>query len=172
MRACMVLFMLVGASGCANEMPPAKPLQEAPERVPASDNQAPPPTPSPAPEPAVPALEPAAPATAVAPTRASTPARVPLTEREKIEQVLSRLEKSDAVFIRAGVEYGGKEAAAHLRGKWSFAGSRIKTADEFITHLASKSSASGKPYQIKKSDGTIVTSEGWFRDLLKAVEGE
>lgn len=95
---------------------------------------------------------------------------VSLTENQKIERILSLLMESDAIFIRNKVEYDGKTAASHLRTKWTAAGSRIKTANDFIDTLASKSSSSGKPYQIRKKDGSTIPSQEWFRELLAGVE--
>lgn len=96
-------------------------------------------------------------------------AGVAMTETQKIEKMLARLAESDAVFIRNGSEYDGK-AAAHLRSKWSNAGSRVKTAQEFIDGLASTSSSTGKAYQIRKGDGSVVLSREWFLALLATVE--
>ncbi len=84
--------------------------------------------------------------------------------------MLAILAESDAVFIRNGVDYDGKAAAAHLRSKWSAAGSRVKTANDFIDGLASKSSTSGKPYQVRKKDGSVIPAGDWFRQLLAHVE--
>jgi hypothetical protein len=96
--------------------------------------------------------------------------RVNLSEVEKIEQILTRLTKSDAIFIRNSNEYDGKTAASHLRTKWSAAGSRVKTAKDFIEALASKSSSSGKPYQIREKDGTLLSSQEWFERMLADIE--
>ena len=71
---------------------------------------------------------------------------VSMTENQKIERILAILMESDAIFIRNNVKYDGKAAVSHLRTKWSAAGSRVKTANDFIDALASKSSSSGKPY--------------------------
>lgn len=96
--------------------------------------------------------------------------RVNLSEVEKIEQILARLTQSDAIFIRNSNEYDGKAAASHLRTKWSAAGSRVKTAKDFIDALASKSSSSGKPYQIRTKDGTTLSSQEWFNRMLEDIE--
>ncbi|MCP4442931.1 MAG: DUF5329 domain-containing protein [Aureispira sp.] len=41
----------------------------------------------------------------------------------------------------------------------------IKTLDQFIENIASKSSISGKPYQVKLDDGTIVNTTDWYKTL-------
>jgi hypothetical protein len=77
----------------------------------------------------------------------------------------------DVRFIRNGSDYDGPAAADHLRIKLRYAGSRIKTAQDFITYLASSSSASGKPYRIHFADGHEVDAGPYFRARLAEIEG-
>jgi hypothetical protein len=100
-----------------------------------------------------------------------------IPEARKIESLLSNVEKLEAVFIRNGKEYPPKEAADHLRSKLKaaqnsiFAPSKDKwTAKLFIEKVASKSSSSGKPYQIKFADGKIVNAGEWLTQKLKDIE--
>lgn len=93
-----------------------------------------------------------------------------LSERDKIEGLLRALAASDAVFIRNGGEHGGAEAADHLRMKWSAAGDRVRTAREFIDTIASGSSTSGRPYQVRTADGATIESREWFGKLLEPLE--
>ncbi len=88
---------------------------------------------------------------------------------ERIERLLRALEQSDAVFIRNGSEYSGKEAAEHLRMKLERAGGRVTTAAEFIEQLASGSSLSGKPYHVRTKDGKIVEAKEWFESRLREL---
>ena len=89
-------------------------------------------------------------------------------EIKKIEFLISSVENlTGAKFIRNGSEYTGNEAAEHLRMKLKGAGSKVKTADDFIRLCASKSSMSGKPYMIRSSDGKTIKSEEYFREKLK-----
>jgi DNA polymerase elongation subunit (family B) len=46
--------------------------------------------------------------------------------------------------------------------KLSKAGSRIKSANDFIDLIASKSSITGKPYQVILKNGSVIN----LRDLL------
>jgi hypothetical protein len=101
---------------------------------------------------------------------AAPPAAPPPTEREKIDQMLATLARSDAIFIRNGSEYKGTDASSHLRTKLQAAGNRVKTARQFIDLLASESSASGKPYQVRTADGTTKPSREWFLKLLESLE--
>jgi hypothetical protein len=90
-------------------------------------------------------------------------------EKNKIEFLLSSVENlKGAKFIRNGSEYDdGKAAAEHLRMKLKTAGSRVKTADDFIRLCASQSYITGKPYMIRLSNGKTIKSEEYFREKLK-----
>jgi Family of unknown function (DUF5329) len=78
----------------------------------------------------------------------------------------------DAQFIRNGTAYDSAAAVKHLRLKLSAAGSRIKTADDFIRDCASVSSVSGRPYEIRFSDGRVVRSADFLRRKLLEFETE
>jgi hypothetical protein len=71
-----------------------------------------------------------------------------------------------AQFIRNGTSYDAKGAVDHLRLKLHFAGSRVRTAEDFIRYCATESSMSGKPYEIRFSDGRVVSSAAFLRQKL------
>lgn len=87
-------------------------------------------------------------------------------ERARIETLIDAVAKSGVIFIRNGTEHSASEAADHLRTKWSRAGDRVKTADEFIEALGSRSSQTGEPYRVRLPDGTERDAGPWLRDLL------
>lgn len=93
-----------------------------------------------------------------------------LSEQEKIQRLLTFVEKSEVTFIRNGVEYAPKDAAAHMRYKLDYAGKRVKTAEQFIQHIASKSSVSGKPYMVRTKDGKEMEAGKWLGDELARLE--
>ncbi len=74
-----------------------------------------------------------------------------------------------ARFIRNGEEHDAKSAADHLRRKLKGAGGRVRTAEDFIEKIASKSSLSGNPYAMRLSNGQIVDAGDWFRAKLAAI---
>ena len=101
---------------------------------------------------------------------ASQAQAAPLSEPQKIEALITSIEQlKGAVFIRNGSEYSGAQAAHHLRVKWDNAGSKVKTAEDFIAKCAAQSSMSGKKYQIRFANGKTVDSEVYFRDELKKI---
>ena len=94
-----------------------------------------------------------------------------LTEREKIEQLIVAVEQlKDAEFIRNGTAYKAPRAAEHLRTKLKKAGSKVQTAQDFISGIASASYFSGTPYYIKFKDGRQITSKEFFQKKLKEIE--
>jgi hypothetical protein len=97
----------------------------------------------------------------------------PMTEQQKIDTLIHGVETMQgAQFVRNGSAYDGNAAAAHLREKRRFAGGRIKTAEDFISCCATGSSMSGKPYQIRYTDGKTVDAAVYFRAELKRIEAQ
>ncbi|HEY2345549.1 MAG TPA: DUF5329 domain-containing protein [Xanthomonadaceae bacterium] len=95
----------------------------------------------------------------------------PMTEEQKIEAMIHSVEVlPGAQFIRNGSAYDGKAAADHLRSKRQYAGSRIKTAQDFIEGIASHSSMSGQPYQVRFADGKTENAGVYFHDELRHLE--
>jgi hypothetical protein len=104
---------------------------------------------------------------------ASAPAAAPLSDAEKIEALIRAVEaRKDLQFIRLDVVHSAGEAAGLLRIKLAFAGSRVKTVDDFIDHVATASSTTGKPYFVRYPDGRQVTSAEFLRDELTRIESE
>lgn len=94
-----------------------------------------------------------------------------LSDREKIERLIQSIESLEgATFIRNGDEHSAKDAAKHLRTKLKRAGKRVKTANDFIEGLATQSSMSGKPYQIRFADGRTVACGEFLKKKLGEIE--
>ena len=92
-------------------------------------------------------------------------------EAEKIELLIARLEAmQDTVFIRNGKEHSSNRAAEHLRFKWRKAAKRVHTAEDFIELCGSRSSISGKAYQIRFANGRLEDSAVVLRELLNEIE--
>ena len=95
----------------------------------------------------------------------------PLTEQQKIDALIHGVETMPGTpFIRNGTAYDGKAAADHLRLKLRNSWGQIKTANDFITRIASGSSMSGQPYQIRMANGMTEDAEVYFRAELKRIE--
>lgn len=90
----------------------------------------------------------------------------PAAANPEIERLLQFVGTANVRFIRNGTEYSSLDAAVHLREKLAKAGNRVKTAEEFIEGIASKSYLSGQPYLVKFSDGHTEPAGTWLRQRL------
>ncbi len=86
--------------------------------------------------------------------------------KAEIDELIAFVRTADVRFMRNGSEYSSAEGADHLRDKLAKAGSRVKTTDDFITGIASKSYLSGKPYLVKFADGRTEATGDWLRGHL------
>jgi pimeloyl-CoA synthetase len=94
------------------------------------------------------------------------------TEDEKIKFLFAEIEKSEGkiTFIRNGDEFSALEASKHMKKKLDYAGKEIKTANQFIEKIATKSYMTGNIYMVKLADGQKIESAKWLREILKRVE--
>ena len=86
--------------------------------------------------------------------------------KAEIDELISYVQTSGVRFIRSGKEYSGTEGADHLRRKLAAAGDRVKTTDDFINGIASKSYLNGKPYLVKFADGHTQPTGAWLKAHL------
>ncbi len=92
-----------------------------------------------------------------------------MTEQEKIDALLNDVEvRNDLRFMRLGSIHSSAEAAQMLRVKLRFAGSRVKTVNQFIDYVAS-ATASGSTYYVIYPDGRQVPSGEFLRGELKRL---
>ena len=92
-------------------------------------------------------------------------------EARKIEQLIAAVEQlQSAKFVRNGTAYDAKKASDHLRLKLREAGERVATAEDFIRLCASRSSVSGRAYEIEFADGRRITSEAFLRAKLGELQ--
>jgi Family of unknown function (DUF5329) len=89
--------------------------------------------------------------------------------KAEIDELISYVGTSGVRFIRNGTEHSGAEGAQHLRDKLARAGNRVKTTEDFIAGIASKSYISGKPYLVKFADGHSQPTGDWLRAHLAGV---
>jgi hypothetical protein len=86
--------------------------------------------------------------------------------KAEIDELIMFIQTSGVRLIRNGTEYSAAEGAQHLRGKLARAGDRVKTTDDFIAGIASKSYLTGKPYLVKFADGRTQPTGDWLRAHL------
>ncbi len=89
------------------------------------------------------------------------------TEDEKIEALLAYVAgQKDVQFVRNGSTYESATAVKFLRGKWDKQKADVKTVDDFIAKVASKSSTTGLPYRIRFKDGHEIDCADFLRARL------
>ncbi|BDU19389.1 DUF5329 family protein [Dyella sp. GSA-30] len=92
-------------------------------------------------------------------------------EQQKINYLIASVEGlKDVSFIRNGSSYNAEQAASHMRLKLRMAGSRVKTADDFIVYCATESSVTGIKYTIRFPDGHTIESATFLRDKLASFK--
>jgi hypothetical protein len=94
----------------------------------------------------------------------------PTTQRE-VGQLLDFVAQSNCQFNRNGSWYDAKKARVHLQEKYDYLDQRgkVPNAEAFIDLAASKSSMSGKPYQVRCGDAPVMPSATWLSTELKRL---
>jgi hypothetical protein len=84
----------------------------------------------------------------------------------EVDQLIGYVDQSTCTFIRNGSKGDSHAAAAHLRQKYRYAQGRVQTAVQFIDHIASGSSLTGKPYWVECPGQQREQSAAWLRKEL------
>ncbi len=88
-------------------------------------------------------------------------------EQRRIDILLDAVAADrDSRFVRAGVEYTGADAARFLRAKLQAQGDAVRTAEDFVERIASRSSTTGRPYRVCRAAGGCVDAGEHLRALL------
>lgn len=93
--------------------------------------------------------------------------------RAEIDALLNRLETSGCQFQRNGSWHDSARARAHLLDKLAYIERRgtVQSAEQFIELAASRSSLSGRPYQVRCGGQAPVESRLWLNGQLTAIRG-
>ena len=102
---------------------------------------------------------------------AATAAPTAAPVRAEVDALLGKLQHSGCQFNRNGSWYSGAEAKSHLLRKLEYFEDKgtVKNTEQFIELAASKSSSSGKPYQVKCGNAAAVSSQQWLTTELNAI---
>ena len=89
--------------------------------------------------------------------------------RVEIDSLLSRLAASGCQFGRNGSWYTSIEAQAHLRKKLDYLIDKgaVVSTEQFIERAATKSSVSGRVYQVRCGSNPPVPSSAWLHSELQ-----
>ncbi|MTC58157.1 MULTISPECIES: DUF5329 family protein [Providencia] len=89
-------------------------------------------------------------------------------EKTRTEALLAELGKQqNLTFTRNGSGHSAADAESHLRLKLGKTEKRLKTTEQFIDNVASKSSITGEEYQVTDAQGKVATANQYLHDLLK-----
>lgn len=97
-------------------------------------------------------------------------AELDASAQAEITQLLDFVGHSPCGFLRNGKQYPAGEARAHLQRKVDYLLSKnmLNKAEDFIELAASKSSLSGRPYEVSCTDGKR-TSKSWLQAELERI---
>ncbi|MGB0157082.1 MAG: DUF5329 family protein [Luminiphilus sp.] len=101
----------------------------------------------------------------MSPTYAQTDAETEITA------LIEAVRESDCEFNRNGSLHSAEAAAEHLELKYSRGKRYADSAEAFIERLASKSSWSGKPYEMI-CDGETQPAGDWLTATLVALRDQ
>ena len=90
------------------------------------------------------------------------------TADEEIRALIQAVAQSGCEFNRNGSLHSAEAAAEHLELKYSRGRRYANSAEAFIDRLASKSSWSGKPYQMI-CDGEVHPAGDWLTSTLATI---
>ena len=90
---------------------------------------------------------------------------------QEVGQLFAALKHSNCEFSRNGSWYNAEKASEHLQRKYDYLLKKrlVTTTESFIDLAATKSSMSGKPYQVRCGKTAAVSSNSWFKSQLNAV---
>ena len=89
-------------------------------------------------------------------------------EKTRTEALLAELGKQqNLTFTRNGSGNSAADAESHLRLKLGKTEKRLKTTEQFIDNVASKSSITGEEYQVTDAQGKVTSANQYLHDLLK-----
>ena len=90
---------------------------------------------------------------------------------QEVGQLFAALKQSNCEFSRNGTWYNAEKASEHLQRKYDYLLKKrlVTTTESFIDLAATKSSMSGKPYQVRCGKTSPVSSSSWFKSQLNAL---
>lgn len=84
----------------------------------------------------------------------------------EVAHLLDFIAQSNCSFIRNDKVYDADQARDHINKKYEYVKNRISSAEQFITYAASKSSITGKKYQVTCGETTMLSSV-WLEEELR-----
>ena len=95
----------------------------------------------------------------------------PAPVRAEIDALMDRLQTANCQLFRNGAWHSATEAREHMLRKLAYVEKRgdLQSTEQFIELAASKSSVSGKPYQVRCGNAPPVDSQPWLTRQLSLI---
>ena len=84
----------------------------------------------------------------------------------EIDHLLHFVKHTQCQYERNGTRHNGVDAVAHIKKKYDYFKDDIKNTEDFIELSATKSTMSGKAYQVHCPNKKAITSKQWLLDEL------
>lgn len=98
-------------------------------------------------------------------------AELSAASKKEIDGLLHAVGTSGCEFMRGGSPHAAAKAHEHLAMKYEYLASRdqLKSAEDFITKAATRSSMTGEAYGIRCKGAPTQTSADWMNAQLKVI---
>lgn len=85
----------------------------------------------------------------------------------EINHLLNFIANTNCQYERNDTLHNGQAALEHINKKYKYFKDDIQTAEDFIRYSATKSTLSGKYYQVHCNGQAAIKSETWLLEELK-----
>ena len=99
-------------------------------------------------------------------------ADVPEAQKPEIQHLLTYLKNSGCQMERNGSKHDAQEAVEHIQKKYDYYKDDIKTTEDFIERSASRSSLSGRAYQVLCPGEEARPTADWLKEELERYRKE
>lgn len=90
-----------------------------------------------------------------------------VTMEDEVAYLLAALDSVECTFVRNDVSYSNREFHQHLQSKASRNTELIRSAEDFIEKIATRSAVTSVPY-VALCDGELKITKVWFTQLLES----
>lgn len=92
--------------------------------------------------------------------------------KAEIDHLISYVKNTNCMYERNGDKHKGSKAAKHIVKKYRYFEDDIKSAEDFIKLSATKSTMSGKYYQIHCPNQPVIKSQDWLLAELNRLRAK
>ncbi|MDX8378302.1 MAG: DUF5329 family protein [Mariprofundales bacterium] len=87
--------------------------------------------------------------------------------QQEIEHLLEFVASTQCQYERNGTKYSGKKAVAHIQKKYRYFKDDIDSTEKFIELSATKSTMSGRYYNIHCKNKPVIKTQDWLLQELQ-----